>query len=761
MRVNPQIGAAQIQSIYRPESTDRFVRINVFAPLSVSWKSVLEEMAENDFWDWAIETTNDARGDKFGVFDKLNKQSAWHQALIQSPFAKLSTWVSAPSDLPPLSHDNKDFKIMRERIAALQTSLPKPNVDFRSNHGVLGWFQGNRDSPQRLQDANVAALLVNVTNVLDYGIVKAPPGSSEIGFMFLDRTRVRAVGIEVGEIFDSVPLIPGQEAIYEVRTSHRQTYTVEDAIEKEYELTLEQSDQATETKANTLSTQDSLSRGKSTTVDARGEAKLDPVPVDASLGVSDTNTFNTAANNAEQVSISTATTTTSKVSSRLKQNHKVSLKRETEDVLELSTRSTLRNANAQQSLTVHYFKLLQRLEFTHQRTGVRLCWAPFVFDPGADLRMRALTSRNMVLATAEAAVRMPKSPAPPKKEFVPTWVAGNTFTIPVGGRGVHLFSFPTAIIGIQLKADDSFFGKVRITLGGTCANAASYSDPEITGPNEEGWVKAKIDIQVGLVFSRGVLEVTAEFEVVRALPNYEEKFAEYHQLLRDYENETTRLRTLARGEAMEEADNALQDVISKATLSDELTAAVLAQIVYPLGVRPEEIELWHRLFQFEEMSFVSYPGWWRPGTLPWPQLGPRHFVNLSIARVFLPVRPGYEKLALEKILSSTNRDAAKFDPFCADIEAKLKEANEPLRSELGIVPKTLAGPWYNSVPTQGAHIEMEVGVSESLDPAAQQQLQSTLDRLIEEISAIREENRVRAMVVGADATQVSVGPLNS
>src|SRR4029077_3443016 len=87
---------------------------------------------------------------------------------------------------------------------------------------------------------------------------------------------------------------------------------------------------------------------------------------------------------------------------------------------------------------------------------------------------------------------------------------------------------------------------------------------------------------------------------------------------------------------------------------NELVNRLITEHFTP-DVRDEgaEIELWQRIFQWDAASYVLYPGWWADEPLRDPLGDPNSFFNASWARLFLPVRPGMEAMAMRWIFSKT------------------------------------------------------------------------------------------------------------
>jgi hypothetical protein len=89
---------------------------------------------------------------------------------------------------------------------------------------------------------------------------------------------------------------------------------------------------------------------------------------------------------------------------------------------ETGNKRVIRNPNQYTPIDLVYFKLMQKLEVAHERYGVRLCWAPFIPDPGIVLDQAEAATRTALeqqtpldLPTLRS---MPQPPGAPPPETV-------------------------------------------------------------------------------------------------------------------------------------------------------------------------------------------------------------------------------------------------------------------------------------------------------------------------------------------------------
>jgi hypothetical protein len=569
---------------------------------------------------------------------------------------------------------------------------------------------------------------------------------------------------------DSLALGPGEEAIFEVRTSRKESTSLEDTIEREYESTLEQTSQDSNTQTTTDQLQTNQSGTSSTSLTPTAEVPIpvgDVAKVDASLSANASHTFTDNLNNSTQNSVTIATQNSRRASSKLRQNHRVTLKTGIETGIETLSRRIIKNPNTATPITLHYFKVMQKVEMQQERTGVRLCWAPFVFDPGGPLRTQMRTASHLVLFEARRSVETPPEPLPPKKEMAPFWKESTRVISCTGFMGGVL----TDVFDLKVKigTGETYTGRADVVSSGTAADRTTvklYGDiPE--APDADGYVLVGVGVFSDVNFLRhgDSLRVTLRVEVLRQLPGYDEKQLEYQRLLDEHRKEVTQLRTAAAAAAKPAADAAAANILGTADIRAELIASVVSQYIRLMESREaSQIDLWHRIVDFDNVSYNLYPGWWRDYPLPSPGLSAHHFLNARMARVFLPVREGYEEQFTELLYLprrpatrgrvTTQRYRDLLMGFITDLRTEQKnyrdKNNVPLVKAIGPV-------WTEYVPTNGTHVEAELSATTAADLVTERQIEATAARLEADIATITEENKIRQLASTPATPQVVVG----
>jgi hypothetical protein len=168
------------------------------------------------------------------------------------------------------------------------------------------------------------------------------------------------------------------------------------------------------------------------------------------------------------------------------------------------------------------------------------------------------------------------------------------------------------------------------------------------------------------------------------------------------------------------------------------------------------VEFFHRVFEWEAASYALYPGWWKIDGLPRPDLPATHFLNAAWARLFLTVRPGFERLALRWIVGGAIE--TELDPDVEDAlneildemtEYRVDNFGDPLEAPVADADGLLIDSavdmmrWRAEMPTDGTHAEVVQGVTTGADDATAREIDdaarlrdATITRKIDENAAI-------------------------
>jgi hypothetical protein len=581
---------------------------------------------------------------------------------------------------------------------------------------------------------------------------------SDIAYFFLDRTRIRPTGFRIGEHVYALSLAPGEEVTLEQKTFTKRQLTFEEQDEQDAQFEIEL--------ASTLSTelQEGFTRQKNITdtwglnVGKTGSYSS-PVISDVAYGSFNTNhTFGytknitTADQETRNRSTKDSKTASAKVASKYRTAHKTTFKVATEMVFESNAKRVIKNPNALTPITLHYFKVLQRVEMTHERYGVRLGWMPYVQDPAYGFFKQIRDGKAKILSDAEAA--LPRKPDDPDASKATTGAGGGS-----AAPSEKWFSSEVTQIGTG-AADGSMSGDVPIDIAfddgwewdGIVANidveklglrpehkwdAYVKGFPVVVkavggtgsalrvlvhvGAQEDAWKRRMIEVQLSARFTAKPVE-----SPLPATEKEAEQAAAYATAVRDWETRCDELRAQAKKEADDWEAMMLRNLNPISEIVDQL---IKDQRYFPTDRRDSayEIDLWQKLFDWERASYVPYPGWWTGAPLRDPTRDPSDFVNACWARLYLPVRVGMERLALRWMHRRTTSklDAATEARFDG-IEAELKKyRQEKFGGELEMMAPDAHGAyqekydtiatWSDLMPTDGTHTEVVQAFSMAAD----------------------------------------------
>jgi hypothetical protein len=563
---------------------------------------------------------------------------------------------------------------------------------------------------------------------------------SEIGYVFLDRTRIRPTGFAIGEHIFSLSLAPGEEVVVEQKTFSKRETTYEEQTEHERQLDLELS--------STLSTelQEGTERQKSVTasegwnVSGSVGGVIKGVTLSANAGYSKNVTE--ANSQSARRSLKDTSTATSKVASKYRAMHKTIFKVAQEERFELTSKRTLRNPNRFVPIDLHYFKVLQVLELSQERYGVRLCWAPSVRDPAFELMERIRLGKKALLDEAEN-VDLPPRPVEPQRPQKPP-VTADSGPFAADKWGVMCDMRYDYEIAIQIPA-----GYVWDGDGARVKKSLTYAPTGVDRGNHyyvigEPWVRdgaVILKVHVGVDWKSPVggcgtiyLRATANCIPDPAVedPQYRQDYAAWQGAVTKWTEQVAQTKAEARSRSETAAVAWEAEMLARVNPIGELLHRLVAHS-FPPAVRDEswEVDLWRQVFDWSQSSYFLYPGWWSDLPLRDPTKDPADFLNASWARLYLPVRPQFERTALRWIFAKVVETGAepRMEEAFTRLEGDLKRfrrecfgaEDETVVEDAAPCPKHVEtirclGRWTELMPTDGTHVEVVQAMTTAIDP---------------------------------------------
>ena len=201
-----------------------------------------------------------------------------------------------------------------------------------------------------------------------------------IGMLNLERIEMTPVGIERGGLIATIPLAPLEKTAVVHKewsvTSKEFTSIVTDSLENYSETGV------TENTELAQSTQSQTSHSNQFNVNGTVTGSYGPVTVSVSSGFTAQDQNSQSANESRKHAI----TTTRKASSRVKQEHKVTISTTTvTGTSETSTRM-LENSSSTDPIRIDYFSIMRKWHVGLYRYGLRLTYDIAIPEPGAAMR---------------------------------------------------------------------------------------------------------------------------------------------------------------------------------------------------------------------------------------------------------------------------------------------------------------------------------------------------------------------------------------
>lgn len=577
---------------------------------------------------------------------------------------------------------------------------------------------------------------------------------SEIGYAFLDRTRIRPVGFALGEHVYALALAPGEEAVLEQKTYSKRQLTLEEQDEQERQYDVELTSSLSTEIQEGFEQQRSLTDSTGLSLSHTGQYESPQFfwgKFNASHTIGYTRNVTDAHQESSRRAVKDSQTASSKVAARYRTQHKTEFKLVSEQGFEATSKRTIRNPNRTTPITLHYFKVLQRLQLQQERYGARLCWAVSVKDPAHTFFDKIIKGRAAIISVAEAAIPVPPQepkPTPPPNSPITTATNSKLIVSEVITADKWGFSGDmSASYDVDIAFDSSDWewdgdvGTVAASINVITKRPQETISRWIVGApypaTDDGGGKLRVRVHIGappwlggpgidFQVSARIVEKVTSTQTVGEDTKYNDDLAAYRTALKEWADN----RDDALEQARQDADAFEQRLKAGLSPVNEMVSQIIDQH-FPASVRDEcwEIDYWQRIFDWERASFTAYPGWWSSGEPREPVLDPSDFLNASWAKLYLPVRAGLERSALRWIFGKAV--AARLSP---EIEARFDDVVEDLRRFRGnmigapdevpelsrkcepVLDKVhCMATWTELMPTDGTHVEVVQGMTSAAD----------------------------------------------
>ncbi|GIG15302.1 hypothetical protein Cme02nite_36340 [Catellatospora methionotrophica] len=612
---------------------------------------------------------------------------------------------------------------------------------------------------------------------------------SEIGLLFLDRTRLRPAGFVVGEHLHTMGLAPAEEVVLEQRSFVQRDVFSESSSETEGNKESETSSSSTIDHAEVIA--GSLTTTRTDGFNAGGTVGFEyGIKAQVNGGVSDTTTE--ADNDTRTDSVKEVAARTSKNVAKLRDVHKTVFRVSESDRFERAARRTIRNPNQFTPIDLHFYKVLQRIRFSHERFGVRLCWTPFVRDPAGDFYAAETAMREQMLKAARDSIPAAVLPAQPNVGEVPgARLVGldpplSELTQWGGWPGSDMSADYTLPINVPrgMKWDGDIAtlqGSLRSTLTGAPRGFGVHTvgDPwEVMNSAGDRTIFQIIHCGAGWRLT-GSSQIWVSLSA-RVIPDATSLGQAQAEAAAAWEAQCATLIAQRAGKVAIAESVALAEfeawrIAHRASLNpaQELMRRFI-NAMFPADARDEiaELDVWEQVFDWELAAARTYSGTWSgDGSLRDPARPAGDFVNASWARLFLPVRTGYEEIALRWIFLRSQQ--ATGPSGIEDLVGKvLKELTDWRNTNLGgpnevvltpgnpcpevVQQHVCLGTWSEDLPTDGVHTEVTLAGTTAADPFTEAVAQGAADRTAASSAVLLAQGKVGEAVASSGLTSVDV-----
>lgn len=774
-------------------NSDRFVFVNYFQPLlrteyweipgyDPSWKetipllatrhgpSVMRELVERLNLGHGIEDSGipwpPPEADNFGRVTIEPNGGSREMELLRRELGGLSEFASAlhlSSDLGSVATELSTrvdriastahaLTSASEATASVYPTLPKKESDY------LEKWLGTATTKRTLSAEQLFAML-----------------QSQIGVLFLDRTRVRPIGFAVGEHLYSLSLAPGEEVVLEQKTFSKRETTFEEQSEEERQLDIELSSTLTTEIQEGLDRQDSRTNTTGWTGGGGVEGEIKGVPVKASGSYS--NTVVDAHSASRRRSVKDGTTSSSKVASKYRAVHRTTFRLAKEDRFESTSKRVIKNPSRYTPMQLHYFRIIQRLELQRERYGARLSWAPSVKDPAFDIFRRIADGKKKIKQAELARITITARPEPPKKTAQPAQVSKGTAKDAdkwgLSGDMSASYNVEVEIPSGYVWDKDAEFVKQNISITrGASPSRHPLNDGwwwEIIGEPWTNDTSVFIKVHIGAKSTWGQGGKITMQPSIRCLadpnaadPEYQKAYDSWTVELSDWQMKVSELTGEAMKNGQEKADLWERETLRQMDPIQELINAIISSH-FPASSRDEcwELELWQQLFDWDNASFRLFPSWWsdlpiRDSTKP-----PNDFINASFAKIYVPVKVGMETLALRWIfLQKLTPGKTPFENGLRTLQLQIEEFR---KRYLGDVDETHItdvngvqvaeekfiplAKWTELLPTDGTHLEVVQGATTALDVMSEGEAKALTDLRAAQLLSHKEDTELKRAAV--------------
>lgn len=489
---------------------------------------------------------------------------------------------------------------------------------------------------------------------------------NEIGILFLERLRIRPLGHALERApFFQLTIEPRETVTLRQKSFSKRAASFESTLEESEEKQLEYSSTFTtelaEEYAYTTSQTESVGLSHTGQFQYGTAAK-------GQITASHTGDYgaSTTDSRTDTDSVREAQTITRRVATTQKTLHRTVVSVATEDSLEAESIRVIENTDTR-TRKILMRRVMQVLHLSYERYGARFCWAPCLQEPGRDVR-RFVPGEEFFAAEIEA-IRDRWSTAPPPEELGPGPLPKEVCTDWTGRLGGGVGGMRADYMYSLVIPDGYLYESAYLELRDLDGSPNVHiNQTSLPAANATGVVS--ISVHVGLSGWPDPENVNYRL-CVRAVPgeaiNAQRTAAVNAWRTQQAETEIRQF--------VEEKREELAGRDVNAWPASELMRRIISEFFLdPAQCDCDLVSELELIFEWENLSYRLSAPWWRASTqVNGLQSLRTSFLNASWARVYIPIRPGYEERAITWLMSvgAIPRVPDELEYYLADLRANV------------------------------------------------------------------------------------------
>jgi len=468
----------------------------------------------------------------------------------------------------------------------------------------------------------------------------------ELGLLFLERLRVRPIGQTVERApFYELSVEPGEtislshDSFAQRDLSQEDIFTEEQTKESSLTSVLSTSLTSEYTSEHTKATNWKISPSTS----AEAKVPIYGVPVDFKAGVSGEYGSDVTDKSTSKESAAHSQTLTEVASSKLFRSHKTTVKISKTETDTTKNARTFTNTSGQVK-KIYMRKMVRVHHLSYERYGVRMVWSPCIEDPGRDIR--DLIPGMAAFPKEIKAIRDKWNAAPPPSELGSP-PANQTVCTGWSGQqsgGLWGKSYDDSL-SLQIPSG-YVFGDANIDKSDENHNpGVSISSRPPSGAT------GVVNFVVHIGLNGGLSPDKVNYRLcVLAAPG-PDLMAQWNAKVQNWRDEQAQKEILA---FLADKKDEIKNLDVNAWPPSELMRRAISELFGdPAGYHSCEIvEMLHRVFEWENLTYRLFAPWWNPNAkVDGLQSLSTTFLNASWAKLYIPMRPGYEEDAIAFLAS--------------------------------------------------------------------------------------------------------------